>query len=158
MSARERRGVPPLRLIEIMVAASEVGGGGAPSSYEEAVSGPEGAGWKKAFAAEVKSLNDNKVYTVVDRPSGQKVVSARWVLRRKLLPDEKLDKLKARIVAKGFTQREGIDYEETFPPTVRFESVRLMVAAAAADNMHTHQMDVTTGFLYASLVSKSTWS
>ena len=91
------------------------------------------------------------MYTVVDRPSGQKVVRAKWVLRRKLLLDGKLDKLKARIVAKGFTQREGIDYEETFSPTVRFESVRLMVAVAAADYMHTHQMDVTTAFLYASL-------
>ena len=151
MSSRERRGVPPLRLIEIMAAASEAGDGGAPSSYEEALSGPEGAGWKKAFAAEVKYLNDNKVYTVVDRPSGQKVVRARWVLRRKMLPDGKLDKLKARIVAKGFTQQEGIDYEVTLSPTVRFESVRLTVAAVAADNMHTHQMDVTTAFQYASL-------
>ena len=79
------------------------------------------------------------------------MVRAKWVLRRKLLPDGKLDKLKARIVAKGFNQREGIDYEETFSPIVSFESVRLMVAAAAADNMHTHQMDVTTAFLYASL-------
>ena len=151
MSLRERRGVPPLRLINIMAAASESGDGGAPSTYEEAVSGPEGVGWQKACAAEVKSLNDNKVYTIVDRPSGQKVIRAKWVLRRKLLPDGSLDKLKARIVAKGFTQREGIDYEETFSPTVRFESMRLMVAAAAADNMHTHQMDVTTAFLYASL-------
>ena len=53
-----------------MVAASEAGDGGAPSSYEEALSGPESAGWKRAFAAEIKSLNDNKVYIVVDRPSG----------------------------------------------------------------------------------------
>ena len=151
MSGRERRGVPPLRLIEIMAAAADVDDGGAPSSYGEALGGPEGNGWRKAFAAEVKSLNDNKVYSVVDRPSGKKVVKAKWVLRRKLLPNGELDKLKARIVAKGFTQREGIDYEETFSPTVRFESVRLMVAAAAADGLHTHQMDVTTAFLYASL-------
>ena len=151
MSNRERRGVPPLRLIEIMAAAADAEDGGAPSSYEEALGGPEAKGWKKAFAAEVKSLHDNKVYTVVDRPLGKKVVRAKWVLRRKLLPSGELDKLKARIVAKGFTQREGIDYEETFSPTVRFESVRLMVAAAAADGLHTHQMDVTTAFLYASL-------
>ena len=150
-SARENRGVPPLRLIEIMAAASEADDGGAPASYGEALKGPEGKGWKKAFDAEVQSLNENKVYSVVDRPVGKKVVKAKWVLRRKLLPGGKLDKLKARIVAKGFTQREGIDYEETFSPTVRFESVRLMVAAAAADGLHTHQMDVTTAFLYASL-------
>ena len=77
------------------------------------------------------------MYSVVDRPAGKKVVKAKWVLRRKLLRGGKLDKLKARIVAKGFTQRDGIDYEETFSPTVRFESVRLVVATAAANNMHT---------------------
>ena len=82
---------------------------------------------------------------------GKKVVKAKWVLRRKLLPGGKLDKLKARIVAKGFTQGEGIDQEESFSPTVRFESVRLMVVATAAHGLHTHLMDVTTIFLYASL-------
>ena len=106
--------MPPSRLIETMIAAAEMDNGGAPESYDEALRGPKAEGWKKAFAAEVKSLNDNNVYTVVDRPKGKKVVKARWVLRRKLLPGGKLDKLKARIVAKGFTQREGIDYEETF--------------------------------------------
>ena len=150
-SQRENRGVPPPRLIEIMMATSESDNGGAPATYEEALRGPEGKGWQIAFDAEVKSLNDNNVYSVVDRPLKKKVVKAKSVLRRKLLPGGKLDKLKARIVAKGFTQREGIDYEETFSPTVRFESVRLMVAAAASDGMHTHQMDVTTAFLYASL-------
>ena len=99
----------------------------------------------------MKSLNDNKVYIVVDRPLKQKVVKAKWVLRRKLLPLGKLDKLKARIVAKGFTQREGIDYDETFSLIVKFESVRLMVAVAVAAGMYTHQMDVTTAFLHASL-------
>ena len=87
-----------------MTATSESDDGGAPSRYEEALQGAEGKGWKIAFDAEVKSLNDNKVYTVVDRPLGKKVVKAKWVLRRKMLPRGKLDKVKARIVAKGFTQ------------------------------------------------------
>ena len=151
MSQRENWGVPPLRLIEIMVAALEIDNGGAIATYGEALRGPEGKGWQIVFDAEVKSLNDNKVYTVVDRPLKKKFAEAKWVLRRKLLPGGKLDKLKARIVAKGFTQREGIDCDETFSPTVRFESVRLMVAAAASNGMHTHQMDVTTAFLNASL-------
>ena len=134
-----------------MVAANEADDGGAPRSYEEAPKGPEKGGWTKAFDAEVKSLNDNKVYSVVDMRVGKKVVKVRWVPRKKLLRGEKLDKLKARIVAKGFTLREGINYEKTFSPTVRFECIRLMMAADAADGMHTHQMDMTTAFLYASL-------
>ena len=99
MSNRERRGVPPLRLIEIMAAAADAEDGGAPSSYEEALGGPEAKGWKKAFAAEVKSLHDNKVYIVVDKPLREKVVRAKWVLWRELMPSGELDKLKARIVA-----------------------------------------------------------
>ena len=83
MSSRERRGVPLLRLIEIMAAAADADDGGAPATYEEALRGLEREGWKMAFAAKVKSLDDNKVYTVVDRPLGKKVVKAKWVLRRK---------------------------------------------------------------------------
>ena len=67
-------------MIEIMDAASETDNGGAPSTYGEALRGLEGKGWQIAFDAEVKSLNDNKVYTVVGRPL------KKWVLRRKLLP------------------------------------------------------------------------
>ena len=94
MSGRERRGVSSHRLIEIMAAAGDVEDGGAPPSYVDALNGPQSGGWKRAFAAEVKSLDDNKVYTVVDRPFGKEVVKAKWVLRRKLLPRGKLDKLK----------------------------------------------------------------
>ena len=80
MSARENRGVPPLRLIEIMAATSRTDDGGALASYKEALKRPKGKGWKKSFDAEVKFLNDNKVYSVVHRPVGKKVVKAKWVL------------------------------------------------------------------------------
>ena len=58
-----------------------------------------------------------------------------------------MEKYKARIVARGFTQQEGIDYQETYSPTVRMESIRMMVAAAASEGMQLEQMDVTTAFL-----------
>ena len=86
MSQKENRRVPPLRLIEFMVAPLETNNGGAPATYGEALRGPEVKGWQIAFDAEVKSLNDNKVCTVVDRPLKKKVVKTKWVLRRKLLP------------------------------------------------------------------------
>ena len=62
-----------------------------------------------------------------------------------------LEKHKARIVAQGFLQQEGVDYTETYSPTVRFESIRMMIAAAASEGMQLEQMDVTTAFLYADL-------
>ena len=79
------------------------------------------------------------------------MVKSKWVCKKKLNQNGTVDKYKARCVAKGFTQREGVDYGETFSPTVRHESIRMMVAAAAAEGLHAHQMDITTAFLYANL-------
>ena len=62
-----------------------------------------------------------------------------------------MEKYKARLVARGFMQEEGVDYTETYSPTVRFESIRMMIAAAASGELHMEQLDVTTTFLYANL-------
>ena len=62
-----------------------------------------------------------------------------------------MEKYKARLVAWGFMQAEGIDYTETYSPTVKFESIRLMLAVAASEGMHMEQLDVATTFLYANL-------
>ena len=75
----------------------------------------------------------------------------KWVFKRKTCIDGKVEKYKARIVARGFMQEEGVDYTETYSPTVRFESIRMMLAAASANAWHMEQMDVTTAFLYADL-------
>ena len=81
----------------------------------------------------MRSLKENGVYTVVDRPRGKKVVRSKWVCRKKLNPDGTDDKYKARCVAKCKTQREAVDYGETFPPIVRHESIRMMAATAIAE-------------------------
>ena len=107
--------------------------------------------WKEACAAEVQSLIDNKVFKVVQRPSHKKTLTSKWVFKKKRGFNWEVQKYKARIVARGFTQEEGVDYADTFSPTVRFESIRLMLAEAAAKDMQTAQMDVTTTFLYADL-------
>ena len=117
-SGRENRGVPPVRFAEMLAAAAEAADGGAPMTHQEALSRPEAAGWRGAFEVEMKSLKENGVYTVVDRPQGKKVVKSKWVCRKKLNPGGIVDKYKAKCVAKGFTQREGVDYEDKFSPTV----------------------------------------
>ena len=79
------------------------------------------------------------------------MVKSKWLLRVKANERGEVEKYKARVVAKGFSQVEGVDYDQTFNPTVRFESIRQMVALGTSGGMLMHQMDVTTAFLYAPL-------
>ena len=94
---------------------------------------------------------ENKVFQIVDRPADKLFITSKWVFKKKLNMAGQVEKYKARLVARGFMQEEGIDYTETYSPTVRFESIRLMLAAAASEGQHMEQMDVTTAFLYAEL-------
>ena len=93
---------------------------------------------------------ENNVFVVVDRPT-QPVITSKWVFKRKWGLSGEVEKYKARLVARGFMQAEGIDYSEIYSPTVKFESIRLMLAAAASEEMHMEQLDVTTAVLYATL-------
>lgn len=122
-----------------------------PSTLVEAMRAPETEEWQKAMDGELESLELNKVWTLVDLPKGKRVVGSRWVFKRKPGMGENEDRFKARLVARGFTQRGGVDYEETFSPVVRSESVKAMLAKATQENMHLHQMDVTTAFLNGEL-------
>ena len=90
-------------------------------------------------------------HEVVDRPASKTVITPKWVFNKKKSLSGNIEKYKARLVAGGFMQEEGVDYTETYSPTVRFESIRMMTAAATSRNMHMEQMDVTTAFPYADL-------
>ena len=81
------------------------------------------------------------------RPKGKKVVGSRWIYKVKNVVDRSVDKYKARFVAKGFSHKEGIDYEETFTPVARYSSIRTIISLAVEMGWHVHQMDVNTGYL-----------
>ena len=83
-----------------------------------ALEGVKGAEWAAAMEAELDSLWENNVYEEVSRPQGKKVIGTKWVLRIKTDAAGNLNKYKARVVAKGFRQVEGLDYDETYAPTV----------------------------------------
>ena len=91
------------------------------------------------------------MFGIVDRPASKPVITRKWDFKKKQGLSGAVKKYKARIVARGFMQQEGIDYTETYSPTVRFESIRMMTAATASEGMQMEQMDVTTAFLYAEL-------
>ena len=83
----------------------------------------------------------------MSRAEGKKVVGSRWIYKVKHAADESLEKYKAHFMAKGFSQKEGIDYEKTFTPVARYSSIRTIISLAAKMGWCVHQMDVKTSFL-----------
>ena len=80
---------------------------------------------------EYDSIMKNQVWEVVSRPQGKKVVGSRWIYKVKHVADGSVEKYQARFVAKGFSQKEGIDYEETFAPVARYSSIQTIISLAA---------------------------
>ena len=121
---------------------------GVPLTFKEAMTSTESEKWSKAMDEEIKSLEDNKTFTLTKLPEGRKTVGGRWVFSIKGDIDGH-DKFKARFVAKGYSQRAGIDYGETFSPTANLTSIRVLMQKAAQDDLIIHQMDVKTAYLHA---------
>jgi hypothetical protein len=115
-----------------------------PSSFQEA---SEQQVWRDAMMEEYSSIMKNDVWEVVPRPEGKSVVGSRWIYKIKHVVDGSVDKFKARFVAKGFSQKEGIDFSETFAPMARYSSIRAVISIAAELGWQIHQMDVKTTFL-----------
>lgn len=122
-----------------------------PKTIEDALSSPEAAQWKAAADSEMHSMELNKVWVLVNLPLGRNVVESKWIFKKKYDADNKLERFKARIVARGFTQVYGVDYEETFSPVVHMDSLRTMLAIAAEEDLEIHHMDVDTAFLNGDL-------
>lgn len=122
-----------------------------PVTYEDATHCNDKEKWIKAMEEEHSSLVKNGVWQLVELPKGAKIVDNRWVFRVKRKPDNSVERHKARLVARGFSQCYGIDYTETFSPVVKFPSIRSLLAIAAENKMVIEQFDVTTAFLYGDL-------
>lgn len=103
--------------------------------------------WKDAMVDEYKSIMKNDVWEIVPRPEGKSVVSSKWIFKIKHSADGSIEKFRARFVAQGFSQKEGIDYDETFAPVARYTSIRVIISLASVLDWKLHQMDVKTSFL-----------
>ena len=122
-----------------------------PISVTEATSSPDSDKWMKAMQREMESLRENNVWRLVEPPPNRKVIGSKWVFKRKTDANGEVERYKARLVAQGFSQKLGLDYEETFSPIVRFELVRTVIALGAQLKLQLHQMDVSTAFLNGNL-------
>ncbi|KAL1213017.1 Retrovirus-related Pol polyprotein from transposon RE2 [Cardamine amara subsp. amara] len=119
-----------------------------PRSFKEAMTYEE---WKLAMKSEVTSLEDNHTWDLEELPPDKKVIGSQWVFRVKLNADGSLERYKARLVALGNHQVEGLNYTETFAPVAKMTTVRTILDVAAKRNYEVHQMDVHNAFLHGDL-------
>ncbi|KAK8618171.1 hypothetical protein V6N13_116039 [Hibiscus sabdariffa] len=122
-----------------------------PRTYQEAVSSPDSEKWLEAMRSEMDSMSDNQVWTLVEPPKGVKPIGCKWVFKKKIDMDGNVQTYKGRLVAKGFRQIHGVDYDETFSPIAMFKSIRILLATAAFHDYEIWQMDVKTAFLNGKL-------
>ena len=99
---------------------------------------------------EMNSLNKNKTYDLVELPKGKKVLKNKWVFKLKKDGD-KLVKYKTRLVIKGFSQKQGINFDEIFSPVVKMSSIRVVLGLVASLVLELKQLDVKTAFLHGDL-------
>lgn len=119
-----------------------------PKTYEEAIKSQDSEKWHKAMSEEMESLRENDTYMLTKLPEGKSVVGARWVYTVKESQSGE-QRYKARYVAKGYSQVPEVDYFETFSPTAKITSIRMLMQLVLDLNMEVHQMDVKTAYLNA---------
>ena len=122
-----------------------------PQTYAEAMSRPDATKWELAYEDEKHCFERMGVYEIVPRPENRKVMGSKWVFQIKRGPTGETEKHKAHIIGKGFTQIEGLDYDETFAPVAKFASLRTILAIATELDFEVHQMDVKSAYLNSKL-------
>jgi hypothetical protein len=119
-----------------------------PRGFKSAAKHPE---WLSAMDSEIQALQRNDTWTLVPRPASHNVVGCRWIFKTKLRSDGSIEHHKARLVAQGFSQIKGLDFDDTFSPVVRPVTVRLILSLALTSGWRLHQLDVNNAFLYGLL-------
>ncbi|KFY97995.1 hypothetical protein V500_01823 [Pseudogymnoascus sp. VKM F-4518 (FW-2643)] len=132
-------------IAQMIEASTEVGP--EPKTFEAARRSPEAKQWLAAMQDEYHSLIENSTWEVVDLPQGRRPLSTRWVFKRKMGPSGTILKHKARFVACGFEQQQGVDFDETYASVVKPPSYKFFFAVQALKGWHGHQMDFKTAFL-----------
>lgn len=122
-----------------------------PDTYDDAMKSKDNAKWKEAINEEYDALLKNKTWIMVKTPENKKPIESRWVFRVKRNQDGIITRYKARLCAKGYAQKEGIDYNEIYAPTTRFDSIRVLLAIANMKDYEFKQFDIKTAFLYGEL-------
>ena len=123
-----------------------------PTTYKESISSPQSNFWIDAMKYEMTSMSQNKVWSLIDLRDDYKPIGCKWVFKTKRDAKGHVERYKARLLTKGYSQREGIDFKETLPPLSTTDSLRIIMAIMAHFDLELHQMDVRPAFLNEDLV------
>ena len=119
-----------------------------PKTYRGALKDPN---WHAAMVIEYGALISNNTWDLVDPPRNANIVTGKWIFRHKFNSDGSLARHKARWVVRGYSQRPGIDYDETFSPVVKPATIRLVLTLAISSSWPIRQLDVKNAFLNGNL-------
>jgi hypothetical protein len=122
-----------------------------PRTYNEAVNCECSDEWIDAMKEEIKAINDNDTWELMNLPSDRKAIGSRWVFKTKYDEGGNILRRKARLVAQGFSQKYGVDYDEVFAPVVRGTTFRMLLSLAGKEKYEVSQYDIKTAFLNGTL-------
>lgn len=122
-----------------------------PKTLKQAFASPHRVEWKKAMEEELGSIEANETWDLVELPAGRRAIGCKWVYKLKRNENGVIVRYKARLVAQGFSQQFGTDYDQVFAPVVRQTTFRTLLSVAAKRNMAVKQFDVKTAFLNGNL-------
>ena len=125
-----------------------------PTTYEESLNSSESDQWLNAMKSEMDSMYTNQVWTLVDPPEGIKPIGCKWIFKKKTYMEGNVITYIARLMAKGYRKKQGVDYNETFSPVAMLKSIRILLGIAAHYNYEIWKMDEKTTFLNGNLTEK----
>eukprot|EP00253_Pinus_taeda_P007016 PITA_07016 len=96
---------------------------------------------------EIESIHRNHTWDLVELPEGKTPIGCKWLYKPKINADGSIEKLKASLVAKGYSHQEGIDFDDTFAPVARLNTIRMLISLATKHKLQLHQLDVKSAFL-----------
>jgi transposase InsO family protein len=118
-----------------------------PKTYKQALKSSNANNWMKAMEAEYQSLKNHRTWDLVDLPPGANLVGCKWIYKVKLRANGEIDRYIARLVAQGFSQKPGVDFDEVYAPVAKYKSIRTLLAIGNQFDLEIHQMDVVAAYL-----------
>lgn len=125
-----------------------------PNSYDEALSGDNSSQWAKSMERELKSIETNETWEIVEKPVGKQILETKWVYAKKE-KEEGEERFKARLVVRGFAQnQESINFDEIYSPVAKLTTIRTLLAVGLEKDFYFQQLDVKTAFLNGEIDSE----